>query len=147
MHDLLVPLKLNNVSMTRFESRPARTGQWEYYFYIDLDGHPFIVDAALPIETLVEQFAGWTREHVPSKALIDGYLDAQRRHSILPIWSLSHYGYPDDIDIFSPHFLERFAAFTHAAPPSRLTPNAASNARDVTAISARSTGRDRVNAW
>ena len=26
--------------MTRFESRPARTGQWEYYFYIDIDGHP-----------------------------------------------------------------------------------------------------------
>ena len=40
VHDLLVPLKTNNVSMTRFESRPARTGQWEYYFYIDLDGHP-----------------------------------------------------------------------------------------------------------
>jgi chorismate mutase/prephenate dehydratase len=40
VHDLLMPLKTNNVSMTRFESRPARTGQWEYYFYIDLDGHP-----------------------------------------------------------------------------------------------------------
>jgi len=40
VHDLLVPLKENDVSMTRFESRPARTGQWEYYFYIDLDGHP-----------------------------------------------------------------------------------------------------------
>jgi len=40
VHDLLVPLKRHGVSMTRFESRPARTGQWEYYFYIDLDGHP-----------------------------------------------------------------------------------------------------------
>ncbi len=40
VHDLLVPLKENGVSMTRFESRPARTGQWDYYFYIDLDGHP-----------------------------------------------------------------------------------------------------------
>ena len=40
MHDLLVPLKKHGVSMTRLESRPARTGQWEYYFYIDLDGHP-----------------------------------------------------------------------------------------------------------
>ena len=40
VHDLLVPLKTNGVSMTRFESRPARTGQWDYYFYIDLDGHP-----------------------------------------------------------------------------------------------------------
>ena len=35
-----VPLKAHGVSMTRFESRPARSGQWEYYFYIDLDGHP-----------------------------------------------------------------------------------------------------------
>ena len=40
VHDLLVPLKAHGVSMTRFESRPARTGQWEYYFYIDLEGHP-----------------------------------------------------------------------------------------------------------
>ncbi len=40
VHDLLVPLKRHGVSMTRFESRPARTGQWEYYFYIDIEGHP-----------------------------------------------------------------------------------------------------------
>lgn len=40
VHDLLVPLKQHGVSMTRFESRPARSGQWEYYFYIDVDGHP-----------------------------------------------------------------------------------------------------------
>lgn len=40
LHDLLVPLKVHEVSMTRFESRPARSGQWDYYFYIDIDGHP-----------------------------------------------------------------------------------------------------------
>ncbi len=40
VHDMLVPLKKHGVSMTRFESRPARSGQWEYYFYIDLLGHP-----------------------------------------------------------------------------------------------------------
>jgi chorismate mutase / prephenate dehydratase len=40
VHDMLVPLKRHGVSMTRFESRPARSGQWEYYFYIDIDGHP-----------------------------------------------------------------------------------------------------------
>jgi chorismate mutase / prephenate dehydratase len=39
VHDLLVPLKVHGVSMTRFESRPARAGQWEYYFYIDVRGH------------------------------------------------------------------------------------------------------------
>jgi chorismate mutase/prephenate dehydratase len=40
VHDLLVPLKKHGVSMSRFESRPARSGQWEYYFYIDVEGHP-----------------------------------------------------------------------------------------------------------
>ena len=40
VHDLLVPLKNHGVSMTRFESRPARSGQWDYYFYIDIQGHP-----------------------------------------------------------------------------------------------------------
>jgi chorismate mutase/prephenate dehydratase len=39
VHDLLMPLKNNGVSMTRFESRPAKSGQWEYYFYIDIQGH------------------------------------------------------------------------------------------------------------
>jgi len=40
VHDMLVPLKNHGVSMSRFESRPARSGQWEYYFYIDVEGHP-----------------------------------------------------------------------------------------------------------
>lgn len=40
VHDILVPLKTHGVSMTRFESRPARSGHWEYFFYIDLQGHP-----------------------------------------------------------------------------------------------------------
>lgn len=40
VHDMLVPLKQHSVSMTRFESRPAKSGQWEYFFYIDLQGHP-----------------------------------------------------------------------------------------------------------
>ncbi len=40
VHDLLVPLKRHGVSMTRFESRPARSPQWEYYFFIDIEGHP-----------------------------------------------------------------------------------------------------------
>ena len=52
VHDLLVPLKANGVSMTRFESRPARTGQWEYYFYIDIDGHPAQPHVARALEEL-----------------------------------------------------------------------------------------------
>jgi chorismate mutase / prephenate dehydratase len=39
LYELLAPMKTHGVSMTRFESRPARSGQWEYNFYIDLAGH------------------------------------------------------------------------------------------------------------
>jgi len=39
IHDLLAPLAANQVSMTRLESRPARTGLWEYVFYVDIEGH------------------------------------------------------------------------------------------------------------
>ncbi|MEO8305110.1 MAG: prephenate dehydratase domain-containing protein, partial [Betaproteobacteria bacterium] len=39
VHGLLEPLATHGVSMTRFESRPARTGLWEYLFFVDLIGH------------------------------------------------------------------------------------------------------------
>jgi chorismate mutase/prephenate dehydratase len=52
VHDLLVPLKKHGVSMTRVESRPARTGQWEYYYNIDLEGHPAQPNVASALEEL-----------------------------------------------------------------------------------------------
>jgi len=41
VHALLSPLAANQVSMTRIESRPARTRAvlWEYVFFIDVEGH------------------------------------------------------------------------------------------------------------
>lgn len=36
---MLAPLDAHGVSMTRFESRPARSGTWEYFFYVDIEGH------------------------------------------------------------------------------------------------------------
>ena len=39
MHELLAPLARNGVSMTRLESRPSRTGLWEYVFFLDMEGH------------------------------------------------------------------------------------------------------------
>jgi len=38
--------------MTRIESRPARTGQWEYYFYIDIEGHPAQDNVAKALQEL-----------------------------------------------------------------------------------------------
>ena len=39
MHALLEPFARHGVSMSRIESRPARTGLWEYLFFVDLVGH------------------------------------------------------------------------------------------------------------
>ncbi|MGI8544009.1 MAG: beta-glucosidase [Aridibacter sp.] len=37
-----------------------------------------------------------------------------KKTGIQIIWDLFHYGYPNDLDIFSPEFLERFTRFTKA---------------------------------
>src|SRR5882672_9344389 len=37
--ELIASFSAAGVNMTRLESRPARTGQCEYYFYVDIEGH------------------------------------------------------------------------------------------------------------
>lgn len=39
LHDLLKPLAEHGVSMTRIESRPSRRKNWDYVFFIDIEGH------------------------------------------------------------------------------------------------------------
>lgn len=55
VHDMLLPLKRHGVSMTRFESRPARSGQWEYLFFIDLAGHTSDAPVAQALQALQAQ--------------------------------------------------------------------------------------------
>jgi len=52
MHSLLEPFATHDVSMTRLESRPARTGLWEYLFYVDLVGHETDVSVAAALAEL-----------------------------------------------------------------------------------------------
>ena len=40
LHHLLQPLADYGVSMTRIESRPSRRRNWDYVFFIDIEGHP-----------------------------------------------------------------------------------------------------------
>lgn len=40
--------------------------------------------------------------------------EAAQRQRIQMIWDLCHYGWPDDVDLFSPAFVERFAKFSGA---------------------------------
>lgn len=57
VYEMLAPLARNSVSMTRLESRPARTGQWEYYFYIDVLGHEKDENVAQALVELKQQVA------------------------------------------------------------------------------------------
>lgn len=39
LHRLLTPLAHNGVSMSRIESRPSRCVNWEYVYFLDIEGH------------------------------------------------------------------------------------------------------------
>jgi chorismate mutase/prephenate dehydratase len=52
VHDLLVPLAKHGVSMTKLESRPARSGLWEYVFYMDIEGHQSDAKVATALDEL-----------------------------------------------------------------------------------------------
>ncbi|TDO13997.1 prephenate dehydratase [Halomonas ventosae] len=39
LHDLLEPFHRHQIDMTRLETRPSRTGVWNYVFFIDFKGH------------------------------------------------------------------------------------------------------------
>jgi chorismate mutase/prephenate dehydratase len=54
LHALLEPLARHRVNMTRIESRPARTGNWEYVFFVDLEGHVEDETVAAALEALRE---------------------------------------------------------------------------------------------
>jgi chorismate mutase / prephenate dehydratase len=57
VYHMLKPLAEHGVSMTRFESRPAKTGQWEYYFYVDIEGHVQDAKVVAALEALKGQTA------------------------------------------------------------------------------------------
>lgn len=39
LYDALSVFKADNINMTKIESRPNRNKAWEYYFFVDIDGH------------------------------------------------------------------------------------------------------------
>ena len=39
LHDMLMPFKKQGVNLTKIESRPSKKKAWDYYFFVDLEGH------------------------------------------------------------------------------------------------------------
>jgi chorismate mutase/prephenate dehydratase len=36
---MLLPFKKYRINLTRIESRPSKKKAWDYYFFVDLEGH------------------------------------------------------------------------------------------------------------
>ena len=65
MYALLEPFARHGVSMSRLESRPARTGLWEYLFFVDLEGHQADAAVAAALDDL--------RQRAPFLKLLGSY--------------------------------------------------------------------------
>nr|MDX5411109.1 prephenate dehydratase [Thauera sp.] len=57
IHGLLEPLARHGVDMTKLQSRPARSGLWEYVFYADINGHREDAAVAAALRELDERAA------------------------------------------------------------------------------------------
>lgn len=55
LHRLLEPLAKHGISMSRIESRPSRRGNWDYVFFVDINGHREESDVAAALATLKAQ--------------------------------------------------------------------------------------------
>lgn len=49
--EVLEPFRAHGISLTRIESRPSKRSPWEYYFFVDIEGH----QADAPVRETLEQ--------------------------------------------------------------------------------------------
>jgi chorismate mutase/prephenate dehydratase len=49
---VLTPFEENGISLTRIETRPARSGEWSYVFFIDFDGHQSDANAQAALQAI-----------------------------------------------------------------------------------------------
>jgi chorismate mutase/prephenate dehydratase len=59
LYDALLPFKRERINLTKIESRPSRRKAWEYYFFVDLEGHeaePRIARALAAVRKQAEVF-------------------------------------------------------------------------------------------
>jgi chorismate mutase/prephenate dehydratase len=53
LHDMLLPFRKHGINLTKIESRPSKKKAWDYYFFVDLEGHrnsPRVKKALLELE-------------------------------------------------------------------------------------------------
>lgn len=52
LHDAIAPFRRYKINMTKIESRPSKRKAWEYYFFVDCDGHTQEPKVAKALEEL-----------------------------------------------------------------------------------------------
>jgi chorismate mutase / prephenate dehydratase len=57
LHRALAPMRRHKINMTKIESRPSKRKAWEYYFFVDCDGHLSDEPVAKAIQQLEKQCA------------------------------------------------------------------------------------------
>lgn len=55
LHDMLVPFRRYKINLTKIESRPSKRKAWDYYFFVDLEGHAQTPAVAKAIAALEER--------------------------------------------------------------------------------------------
>jgi len=60
LHKALEPFRKNRINMTKIESRPSKRKAWEYFFFIDCDGHQEDAPVAKAIK-LLEQSCSFVK--------------------------------------------------------------------------------------
>lgn len=52
LYDMLIPFKKYRINLTKIESRPSKKRAWDYYFFMDLEGHIQDKDTARALKEL-----------------------------------------------------------------------------------------------
>ncbi|MEM7391091.1 MAG: prephenate dehydratase [Verrucomicrobiota bacterium] len=68
LHDSLVPFRKNGINLSKIESRPSKEKAWEYYFFVDIEGH---VDDE-PVRKSIDEL----KEHCSVLTILGSYPNA-----------------------------------------------------------------------
>ncbi|HPF99958.1 MAG TPA: prephenate dehydratase [Kiritimatiellia bacterium] len=71
LHDALSAFKRNSINMTKIESRPSKTKAWEYYFFVDVEGHA----GDPPVQKALDELS----EHCTLMTVLGSYPKASER--------------------------------------------------------------------
>jgi glycosyltransferase involved in cell wall biosynthesis len=115
---------LHSFWMGGFEGADHRNGRGEALDMARITGHDALLDAdfarcaRLGLRTVRESIGWRLSEPQPGRhdfSRLQRVAAAAQRHGVQVLWTLVHYGMPDDLHVLHPQFAPRLAAFARAA--------------------------------